>query len=91
MSRLDTVLLDIQTQKNKSIREVQEAYVNKFGADNYTDLLCFAILDNDNAFAEKSIEKSYIKLTQTAIKNNKRLSPEEITQRVFNVPEEAIE
>tara|TARA_R110000772_G_scaffold128256_1_gene235822 strand:+ start:241 stop:528 length:288 start_codon:yes stop_codon:yes gene_type:complete len=91
MARLEDVLTDIQTQKNKNIREVQESYVRKFGATYYSDILCFAIFNNDNAFDDSSIERSYIKLTQRAIEKNKRLSPEEITSVVFQIPTDATE
>mgnify|MGYP006170771687 CR=1 FL=1 len=47
--------------------------------------------NNDNAFDDSSIERSYIKLTQRAIEKNKRLSPEEITSVVFQIPTDATE
>lgn len=89
MARLEDVLRDIQTQKNKTIREVQESYVRHFGVAFYKDLLTYEIYDNPNAFNNKTSEISYIRLVNSSIKKNVRVEPEDISTIVFKIPKEA--
>jgi len=89
MARLEDIIEEIQLQKNKNIRVVQESYVRHFGYQFYKDLLTYEVHDNLNAFDSKSVELSYIRLVNKSIKKNVRVQPDDISTIVFKIPKEA--